>query len=74
MCTKILEAQGKLILVEYAFLLSGGIVLDRQSQAEKPVDWLPDEVWDNITELEKLPGFHGLVSSFEQSPREWRHW
>ncbi|XP_011862155.1 PREDICTED: dynein heavy chain 2, axonemal [Vollenhovia emeryi] len=74
MCVKILDAQGKIIPGEYAFLLRGGIVLDRENQPDKPVPWLPDETWDNITELDKLPGFHGLVSSFEQLPRDWHNW
>lgn len=74
MCVKILDAQGKIIPGEYAFLLRGGIVLDRENQPDKPVPWLPDETWDNITELDKLPGFHGLVSSFEQLPRDWLNW
>lgn len=74
MCVKILDAQGKIIPGEYAFLLHGGIVLDRENQPDKPVPWLPDETWDNVTELDKLPGFHGVVSSLEQFPRDWHNW
>ncbi|XP_076651590.1 dynein heavy chain 2, axonemal kl-2 [Halictus rubicundus] len=74
MCIKILDAQGKVSHVEYSFLLRGGIVLDRESQPDKPVAWLPDETWDNITELDNIPGFHGLVSSFEEFPRDWSLW
>lgn len=74
MCVKILDAQGKIIPGEYAFLLRGGIVLDRENQPDKPVSWLPDETWDSVTELDKLPGFHGVVSSFEQLPRDWHNW
>ncbi|XP_017886409.1 dynein heavy chain 2, axonemal [Ceratina calcarata] len=73
-CMKILDHQGKVIPNEYAFLLRGGIVLDRENQPDNPVAWLPDETWDNITELDKLPGFHGIVSSFEQFPRDWHNW
>lgn len=74
MCVKILSAEGRIISWEYAFLLRGGIVLDRENQPDKPVPWLPPETWDNITELDKLPGFHGLISSFEQYPRDWHNW
>ncbi|KAK1122721.1 hypothetical protein K0M31_009165 [Melipona bicolor] len=74
MCMKILDAQEKVIHSEYAFLLRGGIVLDRENQPDKPVAWLPDETWDNITELDNLAGFHGLVASFEQFPRDWNNW
>ncbi|XP_076295130.1 dynein heavy chain 2, axonemal kl-2 [Lasioglossum baleicum] len=74
MCIKILDAMGKVSHIEYGFLLRGGIVLDKESQPDKPVPWLPDESWDNITELDNLPGFHGIVSSFEQFPRDWSLW
>lgn len=74
MCIKILDAQGKVIRSEYAFLLKGGIVVDKENQPDKPVTWLTDECWDNITELDKIPGFHGVAESFEQFPREWHSW
>ncbi len=36
--------------------------------------WLSDSNWDNITELDKLTNFHGLMASFEQYPRDWHLW
>lgn len=36
--------------------------------------WLADSSWDNITELDKLPNFHGIMVSFEQYPRDWNLW
>ena len=36
MCIKILNAQGKIVAGEYAFLLKGGVVLDRENQMENP--------------------------------------
>jgi len=30
--------------------------------------------WDNISELNKLPGFLGVEKSFEQFSREWKQW
>ncbi|XP_051176804.1 dynein axonemal heavy chain 2 [Leptopilina boulardi] len=74
MCIKILEAEGRIVPVEYAFLLKGGIVLDKENQLNKSVTWLSDESWDNITELDKLSGFHGVAASFEQLPEEWHNW
>lgn len=75
MCVKILEAQEKINHGEYIFLLKGGIVLDRDNQADNPVvGWLPGECWDNVTELDKIAGFHGIISSFEQFPRDWHNW
>lgn len=36
MCIKILFAQGKVVQGEYAFLLKGGVVLDRENQIDNP--------------------------------------
>lgn len=74
MCIKILEAEGRIVPAEYAFLLKGGIVLDKENQLNKSVTWLSDESWDNITELDKLSGFHGVAASFEQLSEEWHNW
>ena len=49
-------------------------VLDRDNQMDNPCSWLPDTSWDNITELEKLANFHGIITSFEQYPRDWNLW
>lgn len=50
-------------------------VLDREGQMDNPcTTWLADAYWDNITELDKLTNFHGLMNSFEQYPRDWHLW
>ncbi|XP_043933259.1 dynein axonemal heavy chain 2 [Protopterus annectens] len=75
MCAKILEVAGKLNMDEYNFFLRGGVVLDREGQMDNPCSsWLADINWDNITELDKLTNFHGIMNSFEQYPRDWNIW
>ncbi|XP_018428368.1 PREDICTED: dynein heavy chain 2, axonemal [Nanorana parkeri] len=75
MCAKILEVAGKLNMDEYNFFLRGGVVLDREEQMDNPCQgWLSDANWDNITELDKLTNFHGIMNSFEQYPRDWNQW
>ncbi|MCI4377271.1 hypothetical protein PGIGA_G00201730 [Pangasianodon gigas] len=75
MCAKILEVAGKLNMDEYSFFLRGGLVLDKEGQMDNPCSsWLADSNWDNITELDKLANFHGLMASFEQYPRDWNLW
>ncbi|XP_062301425.1 dynein axonemal heavy chain 2 [Scomber scombrus] len=75
MCAKILEVAGKLNMDEYNFFLRGGLVLDKEEQMDNPcTSWLVDSSWDNITELDKLPNFHGIMVSFEQYPRDWNLW
>lgn len=36
--------------------------------------WLPETSWDNITELDKLVNFRGIMASFEEYPRDWNLW
>nr|XP_060635826.1 dynein axonemal heavy chain 2 [Anolis sagrei ordinatus] len=75
MCAKILEVSGNLKMDEYNFFLRGGVVLDREGQMDNPcTSWLADTYWDNITELDKLTNFHGIMNSFEQYPRDWNLW
>ncbi|XP_060896803.1 dynein axonemal heavy chain 2-like [Labrus mixtus] len=75
MCAKILEVAGKLNMDEYSFFLRGGLVLDKEDQMNNPcTSWLTDSCWDNITELDKLPNFKGIMTSFEQHPRDWNYW
>uniref|UniRef100_H2ZI81 Dynein axonemal heavy chain 2 n=1 Tax=Ciona savignyi TaxID=51511 RepID=H2ZI81_CIOSA len=75
MCAKILESASKINMDEYNFFLRGGVVLDREGQMDNPCpNWLADSCWDNITELDKLTNFHGIMTSFEQYPRDWNVW
>uniref|UniRef100_A0A0A9VY83 Dynein heavy chain 2, axonemal n=2 Tax=Lygus hesperus TaxID=30085 RepID=A0A0A9VY83_LYGHE len=60
---------------DFMFLLTGGIVLNRDAQADNPCpDWMSAEIWDNISELEKLPGYIGIGRSFAQHPKDWQGW
>lgn len=36
--------------------------------------WLNEIAWDNVTEMDKLQGFHGVIDSFEQYSRDWYNW
>ncbi|KAI9004259.1 dynein heavy chain and region D6 of dynein motor-domain-containing protein [Gaertneriomyces semiglobifer] len=75
MTVKVLEGAGKLNMVEYEFFLRGGQVLDRDAQPPNQFsDWITERTWDNITELEALPAFTGLISSLEQTERNWKNW
>ncbi|XP_046868372.1 dynein axonemal heavy chain 2 [Drosophila willistoni] len=72
MSARILSNAGKLVEDEYEFILKGGIVMDKQGQAPNPAPWwITEQNWDNITELDKVSGFHGIISSFEQSFKAW---
>lgn len=61
---------------EYDFFLRGGTVLDRKGVQKPPQDWLTDQAWDNVTELERLlpETFAGLPAAVSLNFKEWQHW
>lgn len=75
MCAKLLESDDLLNRIEFDFLLKGGIVINREQQVENPcTQWITDKSWDNIVELDKIPGYHGISRSFEDNHKEWNIW
>jgi len=59
----------------WSFFLKGGIVLNRKEQPQNiNAEWLPPSSWDNVTELEKIPTFAGIVSSLQLNSLEWSKW
>jgi dynein heavy chain len=75
MCMKKLLDEGKVNTVEYDFFLRGGQVLDRSAQRPNPhPDWLPQTIWDNLTELDRVEAFRGFSGGFESGIREWKRW
>lgn len=74
LCIKILESSGVINQEEFSFFSLGAGMVDRSQQRPNNTDWLPMTAWDNITEMDKLSGFQGIVSSFEQLQREWKAW
>jgi dynein heavy chain len=60
---------------EWQFFLRGGLVLDKANQPNNPApEWISEEGWDNVTALDELPHFKGVVNSFEQSITAWEDW
>ncbi len=75
MAVKIMEANGKLNKQEFDYFLRGGQVLDKDAQQPNPSsEWITEDAWDNLTELDNIPAFSGIVSSFEQNERDWKTW
>jgi len=69
-------ADGKINPKEYDFFLRGGTVLDRKGVVKPPQDWITDQAWDNVTELEKMlpETFTGLPAAVSLNFKEWQHW
>lgn len=75
LCFKIVESQGGISPEEFSFFSLGAGLVDRSVQKNNPFhDWLPPIAWDSLTEMDKISGFQGIVSSFEQMPRDWKAW
>jgi dynein heavy chain len=54
MCIKLQISEGVINEEEWNFFLKGGQVMDRSSQmAKPPYDWITEQAWDNITELDR---------------------
>ncbi|GIM07381.1 hypothetical protein Vretimale_11536 [Volvox reticuliferus] len=75
MCVRILQTANQVNVEEWQFFLRGGTVLDRSQQPTNPApEWISEEAWDNVTELDALPNFKGITSSFESNLGEWEQW
>uniref|UniRef100_A0A182NEB2 Dynein heavy chain tail domain-containing protein n=1 Tax=Anopheles dirus TaxID=7168 RepID=A0A182NEB2_9DIPT len=75
LCTRLLFADESLSPREFRFLVFGTGKIDRQEQMENPCrGWLPESQWDELTDLDRMPGFHGITESFAAFPDEWKRW
>ncbi|XP_058126202.1 dynein axonemal heavy chain 2-like [Anopheles ziemanni] len=75
LCTRLLFAEEAMSAREYNFLVHGSRSVDRSEQMENPCrDWLTEAHWDQLSDLDRLPGFHGIVESFEELPEDWHRW
>jgi dynein heavy chain len=74
LCFKIMETLSVFNEEEFKFFSFGAPMVDKSNQRSNPTDWLPAQKWDQVTELDKLSGFQGIVSAFEQMNRDWKMW
>uniref|UniRef100_A0A182J7V8 Uncharacterized protein n=1 Tax=Anopheles atroparvus TaxID=41427 RepID=A0A182J7V8_ANOAO len=75
MCIRLLFAEEAMSAREYHFLVNGARTVDRTEQMENPCrGWLTEAHWDQLTDLDRLPGFHGIVESFAELPEDWHRW
>ncbi|XP_052864637.1 dynein axonemal heavy chain 2-like [Anopheles cruzii] len=75
LCARLLFAQDALNPREFRFLVFGAGRVDRHEQMENPCPgWLDAACWDQLTDLDRVPGFHGICVSFDELRDDWRHW
>uniref|UniRef100_A0A3B4Z926 Dynein axonemal heavy chain 8 n=1 Tax=Stegastes partitus TaxID=144197 RepID=A0A3B4Z926_9TELE len=59
---------------KFQILIKGGAALDLKACPQKPFGWIPDMVWLNLVELNKLPQFNNIVDQVFQSGKHWKAW
>ncbi|KAF1335296.1 Dynein heavy chain, partial [Globisporangium splendens] len=75
MCIRVLQSVNKMPQDEYEFLLKGDTSLAQEDKVTNYAsEFLTDQAWSSIVELNKLARFHGLVNSFEQGTKSWKSW
>jgi len=75
LCFKIMESLNNLNYEEFTYFSVGPGMADRSTQRNNVCqEWLIPTGWDGICELDKIGGFQGIVSSFEQMARDWKAW
>lgn len=72
-------AEGLVNNDEWNFFLIGGQVLDRELQTPKrpeQLDWITENSWDNVTELEKMipDTFAGISNGVISDFKNWDKW
>ena len=60
---------------EWNFFLRGGQIMEKKDQPPNPApDWITSTAWDNLTTLESLPNFMGIVAALQYNSKEWKRW
>ncbi|XP_065079030.1 dynein axonemal heavy chain 2-like [Ochlerotatus camptorhynchus] len=75
LCVRLLYDAETMSVRAFNFFVHGADKIDRHEQTENPSpDWINSDQWDNLTELDKLPGFRGITQSFEEHNDAWKLW
>ena len=73
LCVAILSGADQMNLVEYTFLLTGGVSLNENTQRNPCSGWLGSSKWDEICRLGDLEAFEGLNTGFAAQADAWKH-
>ncbi|XP_015609892.1 dynein heavy chain 7, axonemal isoform X2 [Cephus cinctus] len=66
----LLNKQGKVSMVHWMFLLTGGVGLENPHS--NPSQWLPAKNWDELCRLNGVPGFSGIREAFTEGVNKWK--
>ncbi len=67
---RLLEHEGAISKDQVSFLLTGGVALN-EALPPLPAPWLTEKMWGEITRLQKLQSFEGIVDSFTREHQDW---
>ncbi|TWW60421.1 Dynein heavy chain 10, axonemal [Takifugu flavidus] len=75
MTIKIEQALERVPQEELEFFIKGNLSLEK-SKHKKPLDWLPDQGWEDLVKLAELfpERFSSLPDDVERNPSEWKSW
>ncbi|XP_062273833.1 dynein axonemal heavy chain 10 [Scomber scombrus] len=75
MTIKIEQAEGRVPQEELEFFIKGNLSLEK-SNRKKPLDWLPDQGWEDIVKLAELfpEQFGSLPDDMEKNSAYWKSW
>lgn len=68
----ILRSQDLLDVVEWKFLLTGGIAMDKDQPPNPEPSWISDKSWTELCRLSALSNFNGLTNDIADQPDGWR--
>jgi len=76
MAVEMMKLKGSIQIDEYDFFLRGGLILGDVEMLPNPdPDWITQEMWDDISDLDrKLAKFHGIADSLQRNKNDWKRW
>ena len=72
LCTKIMNGAGKLNLLEWRFVLTGGVGLEVKRYHNNPTTWLVEKQWNEVLLLSSIPAFADYANHFCAHAAEWK--
>ncbi|XP_024941329.1 dynein heavy chain 7, axonemal [Cephus cinctus] len=66
----LLNKQDKISMVQWMFLLTGGVGLD--NPYPNPAPWLPIKLWNELCRLDDVSGYKGIREAFAKNIEAWK--
>jgi len=73
LCIRIMNGDGKVNMGLFRFYLTGALKINEDGPANPAPQWMTDKSWNDLTDLQKEPGFEGLCDSIAADLDSWEH-